>query len=100
MGLRFDWTLNVGYVFVVVAALGGGLSALAANNVQVATIDTRTADYPRVRDLVLADATRLDALTAAIAAQSISNEAIMRSLAAVREDLAAIRATLAARGSP
>lgn len=98
--MRFDFTFNLGHLMTVATAIVAVGLAWSNATAQIGALEARTASYPVVRDTVLTDNVRLDALTSAIAAQTASNDAVMRSLNALREDVSAIRATLAARSGP
>ncbi len=98
--MRFDWTITFGHLATFVAGLFAMIGLYIAFALQVGSVDARTLDYPQTHDRVIVDAVRIDALTTAIAAQTASNEAVMRSLNALREDVAAIRGALASRVGP
>lgn len=100
MAIKFDATLNLGHVVAAGVAVGSVFLAYTSIDAKATKAEAATLTFAKDHDTVIADSTRLDALTTAIIAQTTTNAAIMRALASIQQDVASIKATLAAGGRP
>lgn len=94
-GPRFDWSINLGHILMIVSLLGAAAVGWNSIQVRLSQVEERTADYSTIRDMARDNAATLRALSAIAEQNAGTNRMLLTALAEVREDLSAIRATLA-----
>lgn len=96
--MRFDPTINLGHILTIVALMAGGIAVWTAFQTKIAEIYSRTEDYPRIRDLTLANDIQIQSLRPLILSNTETNRRILETLGDLRSDMSALRASLDERG--